>query len=120
GRSGARPQAFLSPVFVAYDGRVAARAAAPLTPFPKTSRADTGLGSSRPLPPRSAGSGTPAYLARFHVENLAGRADVDEGSRLRPGHPELRAELGEFIEQRLAPVGIEMRDHFVEQQQRHD
>ena len=68
----------MSPVFVVYDGRVAARAAASLTPFPKTSRADKGLGSNWPLLPRSA---APAHLARFHIKNLAGRADVEEGGR---------------------------------------
>ena len=57
-----------------------------------------------------------AYLAGFHVENLAAGADIDERGRIGAGHPDLRAELCKFIEQRLAPVGIEMRDDFVEQQ----
>ena len=54
------------------------------------------------------------------VENLAGCADLGECGRIGAGHPDLRAERRQFIEQRLAPVGIEMRDHLVEQQQRRD
>jgi len=55
-------------------------------------------------------------LAGIDVENLACCADVGEGQGIGAGHPDLRAELCQFIKQRRAPGGIEMGHHFVEQQ----
>src|SRR5713226_5932882 len=54
--------------------------------------------------------------AGIDVENLACRADAGECRGVRSGHPDLRAEFCQFIEQRHAPDGIKMRNHFVEQQ----
>ena len=67
-------------------------------------------------PDGSARSSTAGDPAGIDVEDLAGRADVGECRGIGAGHPDLRAELCQLIEQRLAPGGIEMRHHLVEQQ----
>ena len=62
------------------------------------------------------GSGAAGDPAGIDVENLTGCAEPGEGGGIGAGHPDLRAELRQLIEQRQPPGGIEMRDHFVEQQ----
>jgi hypothetical protein len=61
-------------------------------------------------------SGAAGDLAGIDVEDLACCADVGEGQGIGAGHPHLRAELCQFIEQCRAPGGIEMGHHLVEQQ----
>src|ERR1700682_1607829 len=58
-----------------------------------------------------SGSGAAGDPAGIDVENLAGCAEPGECRGIGAGHPDLRAELRQLIEQRLAPGGIEMRHH---------
>ena len=53
-------------------------------------------------------------------DDLTAVADLGEGRRIGPGHPDLGAERGQFGEQCGAAAGVEIRYHLVEQQQRRD
>jgi hypothetical protein len=66
--------------------------------------------------PIKSGIGPPRDLAGIDVENLTGTVDVGECGGIGTGHPDLRPECCQFVEQRLAPCGVKMRHHLVEQQ----
>src|SRR5689334_17323257 len=55
----------------------------------------------------------PGDLSGFDIEDFAGCADLGKRSGIRAGHPDLRAELCQLVEQRRAPVRIEMRHHLI-------
>ena len=55
-------------------------------------------------------------LTRIDAENLARRADASERRGISAGHPDLRAKFEELVEQRQAPIGIEMGHHLIQQQ----
>src|ERR1700687_951909 len=58
----------------------------------------------------------PRDAAGIDVENFARRAEFSERRGVGAGHPDLGAEFFQFNEQGVAPCGIEMRYHLVEQQ----
>ena len=76
-------------------------------------RAGGGFGSKQSSFDASGTAGDPAGI---DVENFACCADLGECRGVGAGHPDLCAELCQFIKQRRAPGGIEMRNHLVEQQ----
>src|ERR1700724_1813796 len=65
---------------------------------------------------RLSGVAPPRDAAGIDVENFARCAEFGERQGVGAGHPDLRAEFCQFSEQGVAPCGIEMGYHLVEQQ----
>src|ERR1700678_1451111 len=60
----------------------------------------------------------PGECAGVDEEDVGARGEAVEQREIRSGHPRLRAERQDFFKECMAALEIEMRRHFVEQQDR--